>query len=636
MKAMCNDLIYNLPVLPRRMLVKENSSHNRGGVNNDSGNFQYVDENGESVLFDAYGPGCVCSIFTTNIINDTAIKLYFDGAEEPAYSMPIREFFSGKHPDFPSPMVSCEVLGFNIGEDSLAGNCLLPIPFDKSLKITVVGDTDIFYHILWEQYPHGEGPDAKGIERRVSASRALWNHPYEWKCDGDTREVCLEIAPGEKAAAYECEGSACIRSFAVEGGCVESLLRDVFVCMRWDGNTYDSVRAPLGHFFAVPEGPVQMDTPLVTVERPDEFTVRLVSRWPMPFWEKASITLVNAGKFIIKANVRTEVAEQAYSREECGYFTAHYRCGETEYGKDWTLARFDGWGKYAGTVQTMLGGHYCEGDEHFYIDGACAPQINGTGTEDYYLFCFWPNPLRFTPYNGSTADVHRKGGGVCENSYLYPTAYYRFHLDGPIAFYSGIDARIQHGGMSNIRSQYTSLSFLYLKKTPALALSDCIRPGSEASRQAHGYGAGGMKASVVESSFIGNNIDVRQRLTGLEMPGGEIRFEIALDPGNDGVLLRRRIDQKHARQKAAVYVDGEYAGVWYDANLNDTHRWHDSDFLVPQALCAGKDRLGVLLRIEPCGGCRFTDYGIEAYSFARAMAQAYSDQGESRGCRQDK
>ena len=64
-----------------------------------------------------------------------------------------------------------------------------------------------------------------------------------------------------------------------------------------------------------------------------------------------------------------------------------------------------GWGKYVGTVQMMMGEHYCEGDEHFTMDNACTPQINGTGSEDYYLFCFWPNPQLTTPYNGTTTDV---------------------------------------------------------------------------------------------------------------------------------------------------------------------------------------------------------------------------------------
>ena len=271
----------------------------------------------------------------------------------------------------------------------------------------------------------------------------------------------------------------------------------------------------------------------------------------------------------------------------------------------------------------MQGEHYCEGDDHFTLDEACTPQINGTGTEDYYLFCFWPSPFYCTPYNGCTTDVYQQGGGFYENSYRYPSAYYRFHLEGPIAFYSSIDARIQHGAMSHIHSQYSSLGICYLQKNPVLVLSDYIDLSSGSALETHAYRAAHAITSTVESAFIGNDIDVRQRLSGYEHSGGEISFEINIQPDNRGVMLRRRIDQYHARQKAEVYVDGQYAGTWYDANENTVHRWCDSDFLLPPDLCRGKQQLQVQLRIIPCGESPFTDFYYKIYSFVKPASALY-------------
>jgi hypothetical protein len=80
------------------------------------------------------------------------------------------------------------------------------------------------------------------------------------------------------------------------------------------------------------------------------------------------------------------------------YFTTLYHKGETTYGRDWPLYDSPGTGWFVGVVQSMQYEHYCEGNEHFYIDGAISPQINGTGSEDYYLGCFWPNRQYSSPF----------------------------------------------------------------------------------------------------------------------------------------------------------------------------------------------------------------------------------------------
>ena len=101
---------------------------------------------------------------------------------------------------------------------------------------------------------------------------------------------------------------------------------------------------------------------------------------------------------------------------------------------------------------------------------------------------------------------------------------------------------------------------------------------------------------------------------------------MAVDSRNEGVILRRRIDQSRGRQKAEVWIDGVFAGVWYDANTNEVHKWHDSDFFVPPDICKGRDSLNIKLKIVPCGDGKFTEYGYRTLSFVSPSSFLFDEQ----------
>src|SRR3954451_4463278 len=62
----------------------------------------------------------------------------------------------------------------------------------------------------------------------------------------------------------------------------------------------------------------------------------------------------------------------------------------------------------------------------------------------------------------------------------------------------------------------------------------------------------------------------------------------AIDPGNSGVVLTRRMDYGIADQRARVLVDGAVAGECFDPDSDPSYRWRDSTFGLPPALTAGK------------------------------------------------
>jgi hypothetical protein len=69
-----------------------------------------------------------------------------------------------------------------------------------------------------------------------------------------------------------------------------------------------------------------------------------------------------------------------------------------------------------------------------------------------------------------------------------------------------------------------------------------------------------------------------------------------------GTFLRRTFDSCVANQRADVYIDGHFAGTWYDAGASprsglDGHPrcWRDEDFPLPASLTAGKSAVTVSL-----------------------------------------
>ena len=613
-------LLNRLPQLPGQFMVLQSSSHNKTGHNGDENWPLYKDEHGDDVIFDAAGPGCVRSIWGTHFAEDAILKFYFDGESEPRYRIREIDFFEGKHPDFPPPLISYERRGhYAVG---MAGNCFVPIPFATSLKIATEGESR-FFHVIYELYPYGTPVETfTGREDRTALLDSFARLGAD-PVSGDSLEVIEatsdENTPGHAVTLFARENAAgIVCKIEIEADGSEEFFRESEVHMRWDGHTLADVRAPTGIFFGCANEACDTAALPTSVEKLDSGRVRLNCYFPMPFWQKAEIVWRNGSRHplgSLKAKVTVAPNEIAPARG--AYFTTLYRAGETTYGRDWLLYESPGTGWFVGAVQSMQNEHYCEGDEHFYVDGAVSPQINGTGSEDYYLGCFWPNLDYSSPFACCVGDTQIQGGGHLFGAYRIPSCYSRYHLEAPIPFFSSIDARIQHGGLNHIRSNYRSLAYCYLRKHPALRQTDFIDVGNRTSEAVHGYHATqseptGLLAASPEGAYFETTLAERGRRHG----NGEITFTIAIDPENEGVRLRRRLDQASPRQTADVYVDGEYAGRWCHGYHNEHLRWFDSDFDIHPDHTRGKDSLKLKLVVDTTGGRgAFTDISYKIYGF---------------------
>lgn len=603
-----------LPELSSERQVLQVSSFDRKGENADFEQFLYQDKDGSTVLFDDRGKGCVKSIWAAIVTDESLLSFYFDGSDTPRFTVTLQGLFTGKEPSLSGPGVSFERTGWGHPDPDQCrcGNCMIPIPYEKGLKITLKGKTDIYYHILYEKYDADYDMslfDGKPSEAFTDAFAGKRSVPQS-----ETFETEVSLSK-MYTHVFVTENPGVITSFTVEAP-VGTDLSKIQADIVWDGELISQVAAPLLYLFAMPLGFTEIRTHAVSTKIEDGKMI-LSLFLPMPYWKSADITFINLAENPeenpVKFKLRLGFDKNGYDRKNTGYFHADYRKGLTELFGDWLIGDFFGRGSIVGVVQTCHGGHYCEGNEHFYINGAMTPQINGTGTEDFYLGCYWPNRKYDFPFAGCVNDIYAMNGGAHnKGTYRFTTGYYRFLHDCPISFTDGIRLCIQHGSVCETYSDYSSLCLSYRQPDSLMTKTDFINTGSETSKALHAY------LSEGEGYVLAGKVEMERRSKSLNRKGMKhkqdvVCFNIAVDPENSGVCLRRIYDQSLSPQGGKVFVDGSFAGEWHNPAHNDFSPFADSDFYIPASLSAGK----AVLKIEIAAENAYSDFEYTVFSLKK-------------------
>jgi hypothetical protein len=144
-----------------------------------------------------------------------------------------------------------------------------------------------------------------------------------------------------------------------------------------------------------------------------------------------------------------------------------------------------------------------------------------------------------------------------------------------------------------------------------MALQDRLDIGDATSEAAHGYRSTGVTwRGSSRYSYEGQERTETVEDDG-EVLAGACSFRLALDPANNGALLRRRLDQGRGPETAAIRIDGVDAATWHTAGSNAHHRWRDSDLLLPHVLTGGRSNLAI--HIEPLSAT-WSAYAYELYA----------------------
>jgi hypothetical protein len=316
----------------------------------------------------------------------------------------------------------------------------------------------------------------------------------------------------------------------------------------------------------------------------------------MPFWSRARVELLNESRsdieeFKLEASYVPATVRE-YPRRRCGYFFAKRTIDVSPPGALWSQAfQARGHGKVMGIM--MYSHNYdMDGDELTYIDGAKTPQIHGDGTEDDHNQGWGGYAVQRPCWGGLVSGF--QGG-------------YRLYLNEPYLFNREIAINYEHSLCAHIRQgQKTDCIVWYYLRDPAqcnLSLTDELDVGDVASEKAHQYAVtqptwSGETASAYQACEQGTPYPVTDR--GRAFVGAST-FTVNINPNNEGVKLRRRLNRNLANvQEAKVSVDGREIGdtPWYFCDLPAPPQaaFADTDFEIPAACTQGKSRISITVR----------------------------------------
>jgi len=419
------------------------------------------EEDGELVFAEMEGPGVIWRIWSA-LAKEGHVKIYLDGAEEPAVDLPFIGYFNRENEPFTHPAL--------VHMTARGQNCYVPIPYQKSCKITAEGDWGRYYHFTYTTYPkdtilptfkrnlwpaESKALDkaAKILTQGIDPTRT---RPAGWRTSHDYTEVIH----GQTQGVVKLPGPRAITELKVKMDLPESpedrkMLRELVLQIYWDGEKEPSVCVPLGDFFGTAPGVNKYKS--LPLGMTDE---GFYSYWYMPFAESAVVKVTNDGEktrtiiFSITDVPLTKPIEM-FGRFHAKWHRDTFLPDDPERRAiDWTMLKTKGRGRYCGVmlhVWNPRGGWWGEGDEKFFVDGEKFPSTIGTGSEDYFGYA-WCDPTLFTNcYHNQTISMGNRGH-ISVN---------RWHITDNVPFQKSFEAAIEKYYPNSKPTLYAATSYWY-------------------------------------------------------------------------------------------------------------------------------------------------------------------------------
>ncbi len=361
--------------------------------------------------------------------------------------------------------------------------------------------------------------------------------------------------------------------------------------------------------------------------------------WPMPFHTTARITLSSTTPTRL-AGIGWALRDEPFTVPSnwWGTFHATYTGVPTPVpGRDMTFLDAAGSGRIVGMVVNFgVVGPTLEGDPHIFLDDSNTPQILATGTEEWGLGGDYWNGGHQTslPLGGLPSSTANPLGANVDGAALY-----RFLIADSIPFNRRVIVRWEHGGVGTSTESYRAAVFWYGSPVQTAVRSDDLRVGDAASRSRHRYRSPqGYSYRLIAGDEYAAHAPLKIAV-GVATTTTSA-FRLALDPRNVGAFLRRTFDYGLSNQRAAVFVDGRFAGIWYSAGSfggadvdGHVRRWREEEFPLPAALTSGKSAVTIQVRFIPTTdpfNRAWTEFEYQMYSFV--LPECASDEAQgSRG-----
>jgi hypothetical protein len=418
------------------------------------------EENGKFVFGQMQGPGCIWRIWSATA-GKGHVKIYLDGAAEPAIDLPFEDYFNGTTKPFTRPALVHTVTN--------GKNCYIPIPFQKSCKIIADKDYGQYYHFTYSLFPKGTvvGTFSMNLTSEENAALDKANERLTQcgpdfsgrQADQKTETFDISLAAGQ-TKTITIDGKRAIVSLKVRPQLPQDVegqrkaLRELAMKVSWDDQKNPAVWCPLGDFFGT--GPGVNPYRSLTLGMTDK---EFYSNWYMPFEKTARIELLNEGGQAKQLSLEITHAphnmpDSSYGRFHAKWHRDAFLPTEPQRQIDWTLLKIQGQGRYCGVqlqVWNPRGGWWGEGDEKFFIDGEKFPSTFGTGSEDYFGYA-WSDPGLFqNAYHNQTISEGNKGH-ISVN---------RWHIADNVPFHTSFEGTIEKYYKNDRPTQYACVAYWY-------------------------------------------------------------------------------------------------------------------------------------------------------------------------------
>ncbi|MEI7732638.1 MAG: glycoside hydrolase family 172 protein [Verrucomicrobiota bacterium] len=430
-------------------------------ANGDGGGL--IRKEGDQVVFaEMEGPGCLWRIWSATP-KQGRVKIYLDGAAEPAVDLPFEDYFNGKAAPFTrSALVHTVAMGWNN---------YTPIPYQKSCKIVGEPNWGNYYQFGFSTFP--KGTRVPTFQRQLSAEenaaldqanqilKAGAANPAVHRRDDLVIQREVTVAPGQTVVVADIAGARAITGLRARLDVppeaeARTVLRELALSIKWDGATEPSVWSPFNDFFGTAAGA----HPYQSLPLGLNNTGWWYSYWFMPFGKGALVELSNAGKeprtvtFEVTHTPLAKPADQ-YLRFHAKWHRDAFLPAEPERKIDWTMLKTEGAGRFVGVmlhVWNPKGKWWGEGDEKFFVDGEKFPSTFGTGSEDYFGYA-WCCPTLFQNcYHNQTISMNNKGH-ISVN---------RWHIADNVPFQKSFEGDIEKYFPNARPTLYACISYWYL------------------------------------------------------------------------------------------------------------------------------------------------------------------------------
>jgi hypothetical protein len=547
------------PIVVPGVFSRSVTSYDRSGGNEDGfgGTYStaYEDARGDSVIFDEVGPGVLRTLWFTSASDGAsplglgAIRFTFDDEPKPRIDIDADALFAGATPPFVAPLAQ------NNARSNGGFASWVSIPFRSRLRIAVEKRPG-FVQLHWDALP----PDWDVASYTPAIDEATRARFAAGPSDKTLEEVPLDVTRTGP-------GTFDVLRFVPSAPATDASLQTAHIDLWFDGEHRASL--PLAMFFGSGRGLARIQSVAWTME-PSLFE----SRIPMPFTSSARIAITGiAGKLFHHASEPLDSAAplEIVLRDE----------NPTTSGRDFVYADVEGSGKL---VATVLGidpaavKQWWEGDLRTRIDGARSPALHGTGHEDDHLGG-WSNEFLLGPFSlpmqgAPRTDVTDPNPAVQING---ATTLYR--LWPGVTFLRSVRHTTEHGTSNGRAARYTSATFLYRRRGTRLVKTD--------TSFLDGIG----NSHAVTSAFEGEDATP---ITADVRTFERANVRLAIDPANDGVVLRRWFDRIETPMEANVEVDGfSVRTVRTTAPWAESRRFAEEDLFIPAQITRGKAQIEV-------------------------------------------